>query len=34
MAEVEELLGVDVNVVSDRGFGPLMERIRAEAVAL
>jgi predicted nucleotidyltransferase len=34
MAEVEELLGVSVDVVSDRGTGPTMERIRAEAVTL
>lgn len=34
MSEVEELLGVEVDVVSDRGSGPAMERIRAEAVAL
>jgi len=34
MAEVEELLGVGVDVVSDRGTGPTMERILAEAVAL
>lgn len=34
MAEVEELLGVGVDVVSDRGRGPAMDRIRAEAVAL
>jgi len=34
MAEVEELLGVGVDVVSDRGRGPVMDRIRAEAVAL
>jgi len=34
MAEVEELLGVGVDVVSDRGTGPTMTRIRAEAVAL
>jgi len=34
MAEVEELLGIGVDVVSDRGTGPTMERIRAEAVAL
>lgn len=34
MAEVAELLGVDVDVVSDRGTGPAMDRIRAEAVAL
>ncbi len=34
MAEVEELLGVGVDVVSDRGTGPTLDRIRAEAVAL
>ena len=34
MVEVEELLGVGVDVVSDRGTGPVMDRIRAEAVAL
>jgi predicted nucleotidyltransferase len=34
MAEVEELLGVSVDVVSDRGTGPTLERIRAEAIAL
>lgn len=34
MADVEELLGVPVDVVSDRGTGPTIERIRAEAVAL
>lgn len=34
MAEVEELVGVRVDVVSDRGSGPTMDRIRAEAVAL
>lgn len=34
MAEVEDLLGVGVDVVSDRGSGPVMERIRAEAVPL
>lgn len=34
MADVEELLGVGVDVVSDRGRGPAMDRIRAEAVAL
>jgi predicted nucleotidyltransferase len=34
MAEIAELLGVDVDVVSDRGTGPIMDRIRAEAVAL
>lgn len=34
MAEVEELLGLGVDVVSDRGRGPVMDRIRAEAVPL
>ena len=34
MAAAEQLLGIDVNVVSDRGTGPLMEQIRAEAVPL
>ncbi|MEP6482795.1 MAG: helix-turn-helix domain-containing protein [Rhodoglobus sp.] len=34
MAEAEELLGVGVDVVSDRGSGPAMDRIRAEAVPL
>lgn len=34
MADVEELVGVKVDVVSDRGTGPAMDRIRAEAVAL
>jgi predicted nucleotidyltransferase len=34
MAEVEEIVGVDVDVVSDRGSGPAMDRIRAEAVPL
>lgn len=34
MVDVEELLGVRVDVVSDRGSGPAMERIRAEAVGL
>jgi predicted nucleotidyltransferase len=34
MAEVEEILGTRVDVVSDRGSGPVMERIRAEAVPL
>ncbi|KDP92245.1 MULTISPECIES: XRE family transcriptional regulator [Clavibacter] len=34
MAEVTELLGIHVDVVSDRGTGPVMDRIRAEAVAL
>ncbi len=34
MSEMEELLGTSVDVVSDRGSGPRMERIRSEAVAL
>lgn len=34
MSEVEELLGVKVDIVSDRGRGPVMERIRAEAIPL
>lgn len=34
MVEVEELLGLSVDVVSDRGRGPAMDHIRAEAVAL
>lgn len=34
MSEVEDLLGVPVDVVSDRGTGATMERIRAEATAL
>ncbi|CAN02532.1 XRE family transcriptional regulator [Clavibacter michiganensis] len=34
MAEVTELLGVHVDVVSDRGTGAVMDRIRTEAVAL
>lgn len=34
MAEVEELLGIAVDVVSDRGRGLVMDRIRAETVAL
>ncbi|WP_245701167.1 XRE family transcriptional regulator [Sanguibacter gelidistatuariae] len=34
MAEVEELLGIRVDVVSDRGHGPVMDRIREAAVAL
>ncbi|MDR5699735.1 helix-turn-helix domain-containing protein [Agromyces aerolatus] len=34
MVELEELLGVGVDVVSDRGRGPTMDRIRDEAVAL
>lgn len=34
MEEIREVLGVDVDVVSDRGRGPVMERIRTEAVPL
>jgi hypothetical protein len=34
MSEVEELLGVGVDVVSDRGTGRVMDRIRSEAVSL
>lgn len=34
MAEVEAILGVKVDVVSDRGSGAVMERIRAEAIPL
>lgn len=34
MADVAETLGVDVDVVSDRGTGPRMDRIRAEAVPI
>ncbi|MBX9470652.1 nucleotidyltransferase family protein [Microcella sp.] len=34
MADVEELLGRNVDIVSDRGTGPMMDRIRAEAVPL
>jgi predicted nucleotidyltransferase len=34
MAEVEAILGVKVDVVSDRGRGAAMERIRAEAIPL
>lgn len=34
MAELAELLGVRVDVVSDRGTGPTMDRIRREAVPL
>ncbi|MDR0592615.1 MAG: helix-turn-helix domain-containing protein [Bifidobacteriaceae bacterium] len=33
-AAAEELLGLPVDVVSDRGSGPAMDRIRAEAVEL
>lgn len=32
--EVEELLGVEVDVVSDRGTDAVIDRIRAQAVAL
>ncbi|RIJ51832.1 XRE family transcriptional regulator [Clavibacter lycopersici] len=34
MDEVAELLGIHVDVVSDRGTGPVMDRILAEAVTL
>lgn len=34
MAELEELFGRKVDVVSDRGSGPAMDRIRDEAVTL
>lgn len=34
MSQVEELLGVGVDVVSDRGSGPTMDRIRSEALEL
>lgn len=34
MAEAEEILGTKVDVVSDRGSGIVMERIRAEAIPL
>lgn len=34
LADAERLLGVRVDVVSDRGTGPAMDRIRAEAVPL
>ncbi|MDF1489866.1 XRE family transcriptional regulator [Tessaracoccus caeni] len=34
MAEAEGLLGVPVDVVSDRGSGPTMDHIRKEAVPL
>lgn len=34
MAEVEELLGVHVDLVSDRAVGPVADRIRREAIAL
>lgn len=34
MSEVQEALGMEVDVVSDRGSGPVMDRIRAEAVTL
>lgn len=33
-AEAEAILGVSVDVVSDRGRGPTMQRILAEAVPL
>jgi len=34
MVEAEALLGVKVDVVSDRGDGPIMDRIKAEALPL
>lgn len=34
MAEAADLLGVDVDVVSDRGTGPAMQRIRAEVIPI
>ena len=34
MDETQELLGLKVDVVSDRGPGPRMDQIRAEAVPL
>ena len=34
MIEAEQLLGASVDVVSDRGRGDVMRRIRAEAVPL
>jgi len=34
MVDVAELLGLEVDVVSDRGHGPTMEQIRREAVTL
>lgn len=34
MVDAADLLGVDVDVVSDRGTGPAIDHIRAEAVAL
>lgn len=34
MFEVHELLDIEVDVTSDRGTGPAMDRIRAEAVPL
>ncbi len=34
MDEAQELLGVHVDVVSDRGSGPTIDRIRSEAVPL
>ncbi len=34
MDEVEQLLGISVDVISDRGSGAVMDRIRAEAVPL
>ncbi len=32
--EVEEILGTKVDVISDRGTGPIMDRILSEAIAL
>ncbi|MGO1543733.1 MAG: nucleotidyltransferase family protein [Gulosibacter sp.] len=34
MAEIEELLGTPVDVVSDRGSSPALQRIQAEAISL
>ncbi|MDM4764333.1 helix-turn-helix domain-containing protein [Galbitalea sp. SE-J8] len=34
MQEVRDVTGLDVDVVSDRGTGPTMDRIRAEATTL
>lgn len=34
MSEAEALVGVRVDVVSDRGRGPIMDRVRGEAVLL
>lgn len=33
-ADAERIVGANIDVVSDRGTGPVMERILAEAVAL